>query len=246
MDSRGGKGSWILLLSLLQVAALCLTSLAQRRALFEDVVADEDEVWAKRAAALSEHDLYRDILPLLSPFQIYVLDKLEALFQPAQVLDTHMFADTPEIEAFLQRFDLTLLRVRPPSEWNMPGRDIGHLQGSSVEGGYRPVLDIEDLEALLRYGDLDLKVVHYQYPGYEHFDVVSSVHCDERMTLSKSNEIRGAVDNCSLIAALRAGERKDYRRLCLHALEIQTGDLQISKETSGVGRHYIVFTRCVL
>ena len=234
-------------LSPTEVAALCLVSLAQRKVLFEHVVADSDEVLSKRAEAVSAVDIFRKALPQVGPFEIYVLDKLEALAHPAQVLDTHMFADTPEIEAFMKRFELSMLRMRPPCEWNEAGGDIGHFQGSSSQLGFRSVPSVDDLQGLLASDDVDLKLVHYQYPGYEHFDAVCLAGHDIGLATTKIAEIRKALEESSLVAALVAGRVDEYRRHCLSVLgiEAETGsdmqDAAASKFHRHTGRLPFVF-----
>ena len=203
-----------------KVEALCLSSLAQRKVLFEDIVADGEQVLIKRATCLSDVNGFREFVPRLCPFDLYVLDKLEALVHPRQVLDTHMYAYTPEIEALLQRFELSMLRLRPAGEWKEGGGDIGHLQDASLQHGFCSVPDVEALQTLLVSDDVDLKLVHYQYPGYEHFDVVGLADRAIGFACSKVNEIRTAIRESPLIAALAAGNIDEFRRQCLCALDI--------------------------
>ena len=96
---------------------LCISSLAQMKEQMKFFVADSDEHHAKRIFSLSSVPVYQRYLDRLDKFDIYILDKLETVFQRPRVLDTHHYADTPEIEAFLQRIELSLLRLRPASDW---------------------------------------------------------------------------------------------------------------------------------
>jgi len=188
--------------------------------LFEHIVADGEQVINKRVACLLNVHGFRELVPRLGPFELYVLDKLEALVHPKQVLDTHMYADTPEIEALLQRFELSMLRLRPAGEWKEGGGDIGHLQDASLQHGFCSVPDVEALQTLLVSDDVDLKLVHYQYPGYEHFDMVGLADRAIGFARSKVDEVRKAIRESPLIAALTAGNIHEFRRQCLCALDI--------------------------
>ena len=119
-------------------------------------IADCDEHHAKRIFALSSVPVYQRFLDGLDNFDVYILDKLETVFQRPFVLDTHHYADTPEIEAFLQRFALSLLRLRPASDWRE--NDIGTLQ----RGVSEVIPDEMRLQSLLAQVDVDFKMLHYQ------------------------------------------------------------------------------------
>ena len=125
-EEGGDPGGGI---TIVMVAGLCLSCLIQRKALMEHVVVDEDSIRCKRVIALSKVAMYSKFLPSLDSFEIYILDKLESLLRPTEVLDTHLYADTPEIDALLRTFELSLLRLRPANEWMQRDREIGSLQG---------------------------------------------------------------------------------------------------------------------
>ena len=137
---------------------------------------------------------------------IYILDKLETVFQRPLVLDTHHYADTPEIEAFLQRFELSLLRLRPASDWRE--NDIGTLQ----RGVSEVIPDEMRLQSLLAQVDVDLKMLHYQYPGFEHYDVLSAKDSVVGMQDTKRNVIADAIRQSSLLRHLVDGNVRDFRR----------------------------------
>ena len=107
---------------------------------------------------------------------IYILDKLEAVFASSAVVDTLHYADTPEIEAFLRHFHLSMLRLRPPSEWARGHQDIGSFQGLDENVMMETISGEEHLRSLLNEKRFDLQLVHYQYIGFEHFDIVHSVN----------------------------------------------------------------------
>ena len=100
------------LLSVPMVAGLCLQCLVQRKCLMEDIVADSHDNMEKRRWALRRERAYWRHIPGLSSFDRYVLDKLEVLVQGIAVLDSHHYAGTPEIEALLHTFGLSLLSLR--------------------------------------------------------------------------------------------------------------------------------------
>ena len=172
-------------------------------------VADSDEHHAKRIVALSSVPVYQRFLNRLDNFDIYILDKLETVFQRPLVLDTHHYADTPEIEAFLQRFELSLLRLRPASDWR--DNDIGTLQ----RGVSEVIPDEMRLQSLLAQVDVDLKMLHYQYPGFEHYDVLSATDGVGRMQDAKRNAVADAIHQSSLLRCLVDGNVVDFRRNAL-------------------------------
>ena len=108
----------------------------------------------------------------MDDFHVYVLDKLEAVFASSAVVDTLHYADSPEIEAFLRHYELSMLRLRPPSEWARGHQDIGSCQGLDENVMMETISGEEHLRMLLNEKHFDLQLVHYQYTGFEHFDIV--------------------------------------------------------------------------
>ena len=185
---------------------LCISSLAQRKEQMKFFVADSDDHHAKRIVALSKVAVYESFLNGLDNFDIYVLDKLETVLRTPMVLDTHHYADTPEIEAFLQTFELSLLRLRPASEWRE--NDIGTLQ----KGFSEVIPDEMRLQSLLGGVDVDLKMLHYQYPGFEHYDVLSLNDTVVGMQETKRNTITDAIRRSSLLQHVVDGNVGEFRR----------------------------------
>ena len=107
------------------VAAFCVSCLAQRKEDLACVVADNVEDHARRVAALRRKTVYQRYVDSFGDFEIYVLDKLEAALRPTMGLDTHHYADRLETEVLLQTFRLSMLRLRPASDWRE--NDIGTL-----------------------------------------------------------------------------------------------------------------------
>ena len=191
------------------VAGLCVSCLAQRREQMECFVADSQEFRAKRIVALSREPAYQGYVNTLDNFQVYVLDKLEAVLRPTRILDTHHYADTPEIEALLQTLGLSMLRVRPVSDWRQ--NDIGTFQKMHAE----TIKDEVHLRALLASADVDLKMLHYQYPGFEHYDVLSSYDRGVGMEDPKKNTLVHAISESPLLRCLRDDNLREYRRNAL-------------------------------
>ena len=200
------------------VAALCLTCLSERKEEMASIVVDEEGVAVRRYLALERESKYRPYLASLDTFGKYVLDKLESVLHPTHVLDTQYYADTPEIESFLRHFHVSLLRVRPASEWSLRPWDIGSFQGRDPEDEPRTIGDEGELRALLENGHADLQVVHYQYEGFEHFDVLRLASASVGFTEEKKNDIIAAIHALPLVSALLAENVPEFRRI---ALELQ-------------------------
>ena len=79
---------------------------------------------------------------------VYVLDKLEAALRYQPVLDSHHYADGPDIEAFLFTFGLSMLRLRPPRERSEATPEVGFLR-QPEDGSCHTVQTEEDLLVLL-------------------------------------------------------------------------------------------------
>ena len=206
---NGQEGTECEQITTAMVAGLCVSCLAQRREQMECFVADSQEFRAKRILSLSREPMYRRYVNTLDSFQVYVLDKLEAVLRPTRILDTHHYADSPEIEALLQTFGLSMLRLRPVSDWSP--NDIGTLQTTHTES----VQDEVQLRALLASADLDLKMLHYQYPGFEHYDVLSSSDRDVGMIDQKKDRLVHAIGQSALLQSLVGNNLFEYRRNAL-------------------------------
>ena len=153
-----------------------MSCLALRREEFSDFVEDSDDIQFQRRQNVFQHEQYLEHIGHLDDFQIYVLDKLEAVLTSNQVVDTLHYADSPEIEGLLRHFDLTMLRVRPANEWSRSVQDIGAVHGLDENEVMRTVSDEAHLRSLLQHQNIDLQLMHYQYTGFEHFDIVHFVN----------------------------------------------------------------------
>ena len=175
LSSEATEADGDLVLTTAGIAALCLSCLARRRAEFPNIAQTSDEI-AQRRENVFQHDQYLEHIARLDDFEIYVLDKLEAVLTSNQVVDTLHYADEPEIQAFLRHFALTMLRVRPGSEWSRFDGDIGAVHGLDENEGLRTVSDEAHLRSLMEHENIDLQVMHYQYGSFEHFDIVHFVN----------------------------------------------------------------------
>ena len=70
------------------VGVLCLTCLAQRKEEMCSIVVDDEDVAVRRFLALEREPMYRPYLASLDTFGKYVLDKLEMVLHPPNVLGT--------------------------------------------------------------------------------------------------------------------------------------------------------------
>ena len=154
------------------IAALCLSCLALRREESRAFLEDPEKTHDQRKENVFKHRQYRDrSVELEDDFlYIYILDKLEAVFALSAVVDTLHYADTLEIEAFLQHFHLSMLRLRPRSKWTR--NDVGFSQGLDEDFMMRPISSEEQVRRLMTENLFDLQLLHYQYPTYEHYDIV--------------------------------------------------------------------------
>ena len=171
----------------------------------EATVADAEADLEKRRGALRDQRAYRRHMPALSDVDIYVLDKLEVLLQATSVLSPHHYAGTPEITSFLHFFGMSGLFLRPATQWPNFPRDLGMFQSRVPGDEPRVVRDEADLRAILETGQADLQLVHYDYPTYQHYNVV--VLTGQRVGISpaKRQEIVETIHNSALLAALIEG-----------------------------------------
>ena len=68
------------------------------------------------------------------------------------------------------------------------------------------------LQSLLAQVDVDLKMLHYQYPGFDHYDVLSTKDGVMGLKESKRNVIANAMRHTPLIGHVVAGNVRDFRR----------------------------------
>ena len=144
-----------------------------------------------------------------------MLDKLESVRLEANVLDTLHYADTLEIEAFLRHFDLSLLRVRPPCDWTEHPDDVASFQRQGSENMMECISSMDALQRIMEHKDADLQVMHYQFDGYEHYDVVHLTGCEYRVQPMKKENIVNAVKDSPLLHALHSGSVADFRQKAL-------------------------------
>ena len=143
------------------IACLCATCLLQMKNELAHIIADDACVRNKRRQSLQSHRMYMPHVESLDDFDLYVLDKFETALHSGEILDTHQYADIPEVEAFLRRFELTMLRVWPASEWCRRANDIGCMHGTNTEELYTTISDEGVLQETLESGEADLQFVRY-------------------------------------------------------------------------------------
>jgi len=138
------------------IATLCLTCLALRREEFSDFLEDSEDTRAQRRENVFKHRQFLKQCERLDDFHIYIFDKLEAVFTSSDVVDTLHYADTPEIEAFLRHFHLSMLRLRPSCEWTRGHQDIGSFQGLDENVMMETISSEEHLRSVLNEKHFDL------------------------------------------------------------------------------------------
>ena len=168
------------------LAACLLENLCDAREEFSPVIeADAESYKEARALVVSEIDEYMPLLLDFTDFDFYVLDKLEAVLQQVQVLDTRRYADYPEIKAFAKEANVTMLLMSPGSV-----DEAARLVTPS--GHYVTLSSVSALAEVLRTGDFDFFMVHYQAEGFEHYDAIS---CGENMVWSLRPESRSSMQH---------------------------------------------------
>jgi hypothetical protein len=94
--------------------------MARRRGVIEpQLTEDDDDAGRRREEVLDSNseEFYLRVLDQLDVFDYYVLSKLEMCIARFPVLDSWLYADYPEINAFQIACGITLLRVKPPATW---------------------------------------------------------------------------------------------------------------------------------
>ena len=79
--------------------------------------------------------------------------------------------------------------------------------------------------------DVDLKMLHYQYPGFEHYDVLCSKDTVVGMQASKRNTITHAIRQSSLLRNLMDGNVQEYRRNALLCVGIVADSALLEEES---------------
>ena len=62
-------------------------------------------------------------------------------------------------------------------------------------------------------GVADLQFVHYQYEGFEHYDVIHLEGKAIGLAAAKKNAVMSAMRDSVLLNALQANDTQEYRRL---------------------------------
>ena len=69
-----------------------------------------------------------------------------------------------------------MLLVRPRNELTQGVQDLGAVHGLVENQDMGTVSDEAHLRSLLQHQNIDLQLMHYQYTGFEHFDIVHFVN----------------------------------------------------------------------
>ena len=220
------------------IASYCLYLLVQRKQEYAEFVADEFEAQRREYLyGLTENGqrVYGRALNDLSSFDVYVLDKLEASLTPSRTVDERMYADTLEIECFYKHFGLGLLKLRPASEWsNVAGNHYAYLY-APPQYETEVIGDPNRLrECFTEAGNNMLRVVHYQWHGYEHYEVVWCNAVARGFDDDVATGIRDAITETQLVVALAEEDKSTYRSLvmALVGMDEQRSDDESSSSSS--------------
>lgn len=146
------------------------------------------------------------------------------------VLDTFHYADALEIEAFLNAFRVTMLRLRPACEWHSTRHDdIGMVTYYGTDDEVTEAIgNAAGLKVLLESRDVDLQLLHYQYPGYEHYDIVHLVGAPCRFRAGHTAQICQKIRASPLLVAAARGDRQQFRLCALMLLHKSTAAVVLS------------------
>ena len=198
------------------LAVMTLASLAARSAEFSELVPGTDFHGEEERAVREARDVLRGVssyrsrgvVGRLSPFQCLVLDKFEGALA-GDLLDLRWHPDGTDVRVLLQLADCELVVFegndleRDEAGWHSlvyPG--WGRLDGTAL--GY------------LAAGDLDMVIVRYERPGYEHY---KSVAFEDGRAWHVATAKRGVVEQryiaCDICRAVREGD-DDLARMLMY------------------------------
>ena len=85
------------------------------------------------------------------------------------------------------------------------------------------------MQEALESGVADLQFVHYQYEGFEHYDVVHLVGREIGLLANKKDAFLLAIQNSPLLNALQAEDLQEYRRLALEMVGIVAEETRVGE-----------------
>jgi hypothetical protein len=151
----------------------------------------------------------------LDYFDFYVLDKILEYTRQPTVLDVRYYANDPEILALLEANQLTMLRLFPSWTW-ATSEYIGMYHPTG--GNAIPVMSIDDAKRLTELGQVDLTLLHYQDPGFEHYDCISFTDVEPRLSDHARTCFLRNYHQSPLVAAMTSGNTLGAIRTALTML----------------------------
>ena len=209
------------------LAAAILECLARQRSVFEpQMTCDDVESLHRRDDVFHQEDdcIYFTVADQLDDFDVYFLSKLEMCCERRSVLDTRNYADDPEIRAFLQACNLSMLRLRPPSCWT--DNSVGSIIWPG--GVYQNFNTMDQIHAVVEQGGVDLGFLHYQFNGFEHFDVLRFNDLADASNAMMSSRVIDFVTASELARAMSLGDLDTVRRTAIEVLGKTIPELQMS------------------
>ena len=213
------------------LATAIIERLAQRRAALEEQLLHEDEDTVRRRETVltgQGEDLYLRFMDQLDNFDYYVLSKVEVCCQQRPVLDSCHYADYPEISTFLNVCDLSLMRVKPPAAWN--SGDVGSILTADYTFGN--VATIDDARAAASQSRSELQVMHYQFTGFEHYDVLTFDDLDNDMNAASAARTINFIRTSELAMLMHEGDYNTVRQKLLFMLDKEFPSLEPKEESS--------------
>ena len=205
------------------LAMVMLENLARNREVFEDWVAIPAQECDKVMADVLRVRDYAAVSGKLGDFEYYVLSKLESAMKRVTVQDERNYADTPEIAAILRTCHLNVLRVRPPSQWEEK-RSLDSVLRLGKDD--KQIWTESELQGHMQSTDTHLKLVHYQYDGYEHYDVITLGGGVVPIPETCACRLEALLQSSKLVEHAEAQDKAAFRRHALEVLGIAQADGQ--------------------
>ena len=213
------------------LATAIIERLAQRRAVLEEKLLHEDDDTVRRRETVltgQSEDLYLPYMNQLDNFDYYLLSKLEVCCQQRPVLDSCHYADYPEISTFLNVCGLSLMRVKPPEAWK--SGNVGSIFAADYT--FRNVATMDDARAAASQSRPELLVMHYQFTGFEHYDVLTFDDADNNMSPASAAQTLNFIHTSELAMLMHEGEYNTVRQKLLFMLDKETPSLDPKEESS--------------
>ena len=205
-----------------------LEELCEQRLAYENSVAPDAAEELRRRAAVEKQDKYAAWLPAFKYFDVYVLDKVEALLAKAQVLDDRNYADTPEIMVFLKACNVSSCNL-------LPGNMLQEGQPCALivrpDGEAQQIESINELRSYWQQNAFDFLFLHYHEPCFKHYDIVEFEDGSpwQLETSARERVLKFFLDSFSA-QQMAMGEADAVREYFLRKLGHECNDIEKDKD----------------